>query len=256
MFTGGYRVPIHTITGSIQRDLILIQPVIGIGEVALSDHRGTYPSFDILVQNVSDCRVGGILSNKGGIVQVHVGNGKQKLQPLWDIVNETDIPISQFHPTHVSSRGEELVQDVQQWLEQGGSADVTADEPGSFKTCELLNRWKGLDILKRVTISSDAYGSLPVFDKGKLIKYAVASPEACLHTIQRLVKEFNWSLPEVLPLVTSNVAKIYKLGEKGEIKVDYDADIVVLDVQVQVVHVLAKGKWLKQGPFVKKGMFE
>jgi hypothetical protein len=36
MYTGHYSVPVHTLTGSIERDLLFIDKVIGVGEVALS----------------------------------------------------------------------------------------------------------------------------------------------------------------------------------------------------------------------------
>jgi beta-aspartyl-dipeptidase (metallo-type) len=162
MFTGGYRVPVGTITESIQRDLILIDPVIGVGEIALSDHRGTYASSHTLYQQVSDSRVGGLLSGKGGVVQVHVGAGKKGLAPLLDIVEETDIPITQFHPTHVSSRGPQLLEEIVEWLARGGSADVTADEPGYSDTVEALDAWRKESFLERVTVSSDAYGFFKV----------------------------------------------------------------------------------------------
>ncbi|KAK9791191.1 hypothetical protein WJX73_008875 [Symbiochloris irregularis] len=38
---GGYRFPVQTATGDVQRDLLLLQSCLGVGEVAVSDHRGS-----------------------------------------------------------------------------------------------------------------------------------------------------------------------------------------------------------------------
>src|SRR5512137_734049 len=62
IYTGYYAVPTATLTGSVERDLLLIEKVIGAGEVALSDHRSTQPSFDEVVRLAAEARRGGILS--------------------------------------------------------------------------------------------------------------------------------------------------------------------------------------------------
>ena len=54
-----------------------------------------------LVELVSNCRVAGMLSGKCGIAYFHVGSGPTMLDPLWEIVNKTTIPITQMYPTHM-----------------------------------------------------------------------------------------------------------------------------------------------------------
>ncbi len=66
VYTGSYQVPIRTITGSIQDDIILIDKIIGVGEVALSDHRSSQPTVEDIMKIAAEARVGGILSGKGG----------------------------------------------------------------------------------------------------------------------------------------------------------------------------------------------
>jgi beta-aspartyl-dipeptidase (metallo-type) len=44
MYTGAYQVPPPTITGDVARDIALIEEVIGVGEVAVSDHRSSVPT--------------------------------------------------------------------------------------------------------------------------------------------------------------------------------------------------------------------
>jgi isoaspartyl dipeptidase IadA len=105
--TGSYQIPVKTLTTSIEEDLILIDKIIGVGEIAISDHRSSEPTFEELVKAASAARNGGILSGKAGILEVHVGDGKRKLSLLNQIADETDLPIRQFHPTHIN-RNEEL----------------------------------------------------------------------------------------------------------------------------------------------------
>ncbi|HBT26445.1 MAG TPA: beta-aspartyl-peptidase, partial [Pseudothermotoga sp.] len=61
IYSGSYRVPLITFTGNLIEDFILIDKVIGAGEIAVSDHRSSQPSVDELKRIVADARVGGIL---------------------------------------------------------------------------------------------------------------------------------------------------------------------------------------------------
>lgn len=51
-----------------------------------------------------------MLSGKAGIIHLHVGKGKTLLDPIWEIINKTEVPITQFHPTHMSNRGPKLLE--------------------------------------------------------------------------------------------------------------------------------------------------
>lgn len=44
VYTGSYQVPVRTLTGTIMDDIILLEKVVGTGEIALSDHRSSQPS--------------------------------------------------------------------------------------------------------------------------------------------------------------------------------------------------------------------
>ena len=107
IYTGSYRVPVRTLTGDIQDDLILIDKIIGVGEIALSDHRSSQPTVEDLAKIAAASRVGGILSGKAGIINIHVGDGQRKLDYLEEIISTTEIPVSQFLPTHIN-RNQEL----------------------------------------------------------------------------------------------------------------------------------------------------
>ena len=161
MWVGSYRIPIVTLTGSLQQDLLFIDKVLGAGELALSDHRSSWPSQLEVTQLLSDARVGGMLSGKPGVIHFHMGSSPSKLDMLWQILNETTIPIYHMYPTHVSSRGEALIEETIKWLQVGGVCDLTADmeELNETETIDTLNRFRRDKLpLKQVTVSSDAYG--------------------------------------------------------------------------------------------------
>ncbi len=120
ILTGSYSFPSPTLTGSVQRDLCLIDKVIGL-KLAVSDHRSSHPTVEEIRRSVSDARTGGILSGKVGCLCVHMGNEKEGLEPLLRAVEGSDIPISQFAPTHIS-RTEELLEQSVEFGRQIGRA--------------------------------------------------------------------------------------------------------------------------------------
>src|SRR6185437_1981420 len=59
--TGGYHIPPTTATGSVRLDIVLIDLVIGVGEVAISDHRSSQPTLDELLRVAGEAHVGGLM---------------------------------------------------------------------------------------------------------------------------------------------------------------------------------------------------
>src|SRR5512139_2378336 len=119
VYTGYYAVPVQTITGSIERDLLLIDKVIGVGEVALSDHRSNQPTFDEFARLAAEARRGGILSGKAGVVNVHMGDGRRGLAMLRRIIADTELPATQFLPTHIG-RNPQLFEEGLAYAKAGG----------------------------------------------------------------------------------------------------------------------------------------
>ncbi len=80
ILTGSYEIPLRTMTGDARRDIILIDKVLGIGEIALSDHRSSQPSKEELKRILTPARLGGMLSGKASAVQIHMGVGAAGLK--------------------------------------------------------------------------------------------------------------------------------------------------------------------------------
>jgi len=243
IYTGSYHVPPVTLTGSVRRDLVLIPEVIGVGEIAISDHRSSQPTLEELLRIAADARVGGMLAGKRGLVHLHVGSAPQRLGLLWQAVETTPIPMTQFHPTHVN-RTPELLEEAVKWVKAGGTVDLTA--PSSTLTWELAQAVERLaeadPAWERFTLSSDGGGSMPKFDEaGNLVGYASGDVRALWASVQALVQK-GFPLEKVLRLVTSNPARILGLPQKGRIAVGYDADFLLLDENLRISVTVARGR--------------
>lgn len=248
MYTGAYRIPPPTLTGDVQRDLAWIPEVIGVGELAISDHRSSQPRQDEIERIVADARVGAMLAGKLGICHFHVGDGERGLEPLRRLLAETEIPAAQIIPTHVNRR-HELLQEAAEYAEHfDANVDVTAfdgpdeDEYSAFNAVRALVRY-GVPS-HRITISSDCNGSSPVFDDtGAVTGTRVARNTALLRDWRRLVQEEVLALEQALGLVTGNVARVLGLHrQKGTLAVGRDADITLLDAALHPQRTIVGGR--------------
>ncbi len=224
LFSGSYGIPVDTLTGSVRGDLVLIDKVIGAGEIALSDHRSSQPTFDEVARLAAECRVGGMLGGKAGVLHLHVGDGKRRLEMLFRLVRETEIPATQVVPTHMT-RNRELFEEGLEWVKAGGAIDVTAgpdpdpasDPDVSLEECVARFKKDGLP-LARLMVSSDANGSMPVFDKaGRLVRLTIATERDLFRKFRDLVAKGVLPLEEAARLFSTNAAEFYRLRGKGRI---------------------------------------
>jgi len=265
IYTGYYAVPVQTLTGSIERDLQLIDKVIGVGEVALSDHRSTQPTFDEFARVAAEARRGGILSGKAGVVNVHMGDGKRGLSMLREIVAATEIPVSQFLPTHIN-RNPDLFEEGIGWAKAGGYVDFTTSTvpaflaDGEVKSSTGLKRMLDAGVDEgHITFTSDGQGSLPAFDaQGRLQRLEVGRVTSLFAEVRDAVVVEGLPLETALRAITCNPGRILKLRGKGELAPGADADIVLLEpASLAIRGVIARGRWLmRDGEVVGKGTFE
>ncbi len=242
IYTGSYSLPSVTLTGSVARDLVLIPEVLGV-KVAVSDHRSSQPGPRELLGLAAEARLGGMLAGKRGIVHVHVGGGRRGLEPLFRAVDDGDIPISQFHPTHVGRSGDILAQAVE-WGRRGGSFDLTAPSAESLPWLERsfseLERAK-ID-WEKITMSSDGGGSRPRFDReGNLVAYDHFGVETLWEAVRFLHRKGGYPLEHLLPLVGKNPAQVLGIAGKGKVAVGYDADLLILGDGLAIEGVYARG---------------
>lgn len=262
IYTGSYRVPPVTFTGSVVKDIVLIDKVIGVGEIAISDHRSSQPTFEEILRIVADARVGGMISGKAGIVNFHVGAGKRGIDYLFEIIKNTEIPIHHLYPTHMS-RNERLFEQGLEFATKGGMIDLTAlqpenDEPSKreFNTVDAILKAYENKLLENITISSDGQGSLPKFDEmGTVVGLSVGSVSSVWYTIRKVV-ERGLPLEKAIEVSTINPAKVFKLS-KGRIEKGYDADFILVNEEnLEIVSVVSKGEFLMKDGVLKNLNFE
>ena len=249
-YTGSYEIPVKTITESIKGDFMMVDKVIGVGEIALSDHRSSQASYQEFVNTVAQARVGGLLSGKAGIVNVHLGDGARRLEYLFKLIEETEIPPTQLLPTHIN-RSDKLFEVGLEYAKKGGFIDLTTSsdpkflEPGELRAGEglALLLKNGVDI-KHITFSSDGNGSMPVFDEdGKLVGLGICSVKTLYREVKESIKKYNVPMEDAIKVITSNVAEFLKLNNKGKIEEGRDADFVIVNKDsLDIDMVIAKGK--------------
>jgi beta-aspartyl-dipeptidase (metallo-type) len=261
IYSGSYQLPLATVTGSLRKDIALIPKVVGVGEVAVSDHRSSQPSFEELCRIAAEARVGGMLGGKAGLVHLHMGAGDRRLEPVIRIVKETEIPIGQFLPTHVN-RNQALMEHAIEFARMGGNIDITAGgkdlhfHPTSVEAIGLALE-AGIPV-DQITLSSDSNGSMPIFDnRGNVVKLGVGDIQ-CLFDDWQLLLKAGLSMEDSLKIVTANPARRMGLFEsKGSLEAGKEADLLILDRNLNIESVLAKGRLMvNRGNVLVKGTFE
>jgi beta-aspartyl-dipeptidase (metallo-type) len=250
-WTGGYAVPPRTLTGSVRRDIVFVEPIVGVGETAVSDHRSSQPSLDEILRLAADCHVAGLTSGKAGVLHLHVGDGRRGLELVRRALDSSELPPRVFYPTHVN-RQPRLFEEAMALAERGVTVDVTAfprdDADPAIDAADAIERFLAAGLPRgRLTCSSDGAGSLPVFDaQGEMVRMDVASPATLLGTI-RALRARGRQLDEVLPVFTSNAAELLRLVRKGRLAPGADADILLLGADLTVDGVLSRGRWMVRG---------
>lgn len=219
ILTGSYAIDCKPLSQSLEDDLVFIDNIIGV-KLALSDHRSSHVTKEELVRIAAKIRTASMIAGKIPILTLHMGDGKNGLKMIFEIIDEYDIPINLFQPTHVT-RNPHLFDDAKTFAQMGGTIDMTCD--GDGHTLKFINKISKKD---KITISSDAQGSWSTYHPDGTIDKIGITP------ISNLKKEFchlrnNLGYEKALPYFTSNVANVLGLKSKGYIQVGYDCDLIL-----------------------------
>jgi len=227
IWTGGYKTPPQTVTDSISSDIMFVDEVIGVGEMAIADDRSTEPSAQELARIVSEANNAGMMSKKCGRTHFHVGEKENRLELLFSLVNDFNVAPDWFYPTHIN-RSEELIRQSIDLAKQGAYVDVDVVDEDLAK--QLKHYFDNGGPPDRLTVSSDA---------------SITSPQNLYRQIKKCALNKLYPLEQLLKLVTSNTAAALKLPLKGAIKEGNLADLLVIDRQTfELRHVFSKGRHL------------
>lgn len=264
MLTGSFEVPVDTITGSVRRDVALIDKVIGV-KTAISDRRSSQPTRAEVERLAAEAYTGGLVGGKRGYTHIHMGTGARRLNMVFDIIRETELPPYLFIPTHVN-RDLALFDHAMELAKLGAYIDLTAGiEPGNgfpeaLKTSKAIKKCIDNGVpLDQLTISSDSNGSMTVYDaQGNIERVVATTVDALYLELKDMIEIEGIPLETALKPLTENVAKaIGVYPQKGTIAEGADADLVILSDRLEIDRVYAKGKQVadKNGATIY-GLFE
>lgn len=262
ILTGSYQIPTPTILGDVSKDIAMIEEVIGVGEIALSDHRSSYPTVYELIRLAEHARVGGMIGGKAGIVNIHMGDAQDPFKLIRQAVEMSELKFTQFWPTHIN-RNDYIFEDSKEYGKYG-YVDITASSYQYFPEYEvkpskaIIELLKSGVPLKHITLTSDACGSLPDFDEqGNLRKLEMGYPRSIYNEIIDTITQENLPMEQAISVSTSNVAEILKLQSKGRIRVGNDADVVIINQDFEIDYYIAMGQiMMRSGKIIKKGNYE
>ena len=219
MWTGGYDA--RSLTGNVRDDIILVDEIVGAGEIAIADRRGTHYDARALARLASDCYVAGTLTGKAGVLHLHTGELPERLAIVREVL-EYGVPAASLQPTHVN-RNEKLFKEAMELTLRGVAVDVDVVD-------EDLDHWLRLfeGDHSMLTVSTDA----PIGRVGALLE------QVC-----KVIREEIWPLEDALALVTRNPARVLKLHDVGELAEGKRADLLLLDAQsLELRRVIAGGR--------------
>ena len=249
--TGSYEYPSPTLTGSVAKDILFVQEILGL-KLAISDHRGSQLTEQELIRAFSEVRRASLLSGKPGLVCLHTGTGKEGLSQLIHIAETTEIPISLMRPTHAAR----VPDDAIRFAAMGGWIDFTASgnpQRLAKRLCKVLEQAD----LTRVTFSSDGNGSSPRYDESRqLVGMGVGDVSLLWKNVRAFVQLGILPLEKALPFITLNPARALGLEKrKGFLAPGADADLVLLkDMEIDAV--IAKGElMMENGQILRHGYY-
>lgn len=271
IYSGGtYPHPTPTLTGSIQSDMYFVDKVLGAGEVSLSDLGAGYdslgPGTEYLANLAAKVICASKISGKPGIIILQVAGHGVMLEPLFEILRVSNMPIRSFVPAHANMHKKYLECDIR-FAKMGGTLDITSSYNEEVrKVSPAIKASKTLKIAleegvsyDNITMSSDGGGARPYTNEaGEHVGSTYLSVTTMFDEFQDMIRIEGEPMEKVLKIVTSNVARNLKMSKrKGNIIEGADADLLVIDKDIELKKVIAKGKLLMDdGIIIVKGAFE
>ena len=262
-WTGGYHLPPTTLTGSVRTDIATVEPIVGFGELALSDHRSSQPTFDEVARLAADCHVAGLMTGKAGVLHLHLGDGARGLDLVRRLLDETEIPARTLHPTHVNRRAA-LLDEAFELLGRGVPIDLTAFPP-AFATADEVS---AADALVRYLTRAGgprAGGAAHGLVRRRRLPPALRRRRARADGLRHVRRprrppgrppRRGVPLEDALPPFTLHPAQALRLP-RGQIAEGGAADLVVLGDDGRPADVMARGRWhVRAGRPVVRGTFE
>jgi beta-aspartyl-dipeptidase (metallo-type) len=260
-YTGGWKLPVPTLTGDPQADVAFVDRVLGI-KVAISEPLAPIYGTDELCRLAHAAYTGGRLAGKRAVLHAHIGDHPEGLMPLREVQRRTGIPRDRLLAIHVN-RNPVLWKQAMEYARDGGSIDLTAMQrpetghPHAIRPAEAIREALAAGVpAARITLSTDSGVPYPRLNAaGQVIGQFMAGPDALLEVVRGLAQAgLSWG--QAAAFATRHVADLLGLGRKGGLAAGSDADILILDAGGTVERVYARGRLLvDQGAPILRGAF-
>ncbi len=260
-YTGGWKLPVPTLSGDPQADVAYVDRVLGI-KVAISEPLAPIYGTDELCRLAHAAFTGGRLAGKRAVLHAHVGDHPEGLMPLRDVQRRTGIPRDRLLAIHVN-RNPDLWKQAMEYARDGGSIDLTAMQrpetghPRAIRPADAIREALAGGVpAERITLSTDSGVPYPRIDAaGRVVGQYMAGPDSILLTIRELVEAgLGWG--QAAAFASRNVADLLGLSGKGRIAAGRDADLLLLTLSGEVDRVYCRGRVLvREGCPVVCGAF-
>jgi beta-aspartyl-dipeptidase (metallo-type) len=262
VMVGGFQRPFRTVTGSLVGDVFTLEKVIGV-KVALGEVKATAFRDDELVELAAQLHYLAGATGKACVLHAHLGHSPDPAGQFVHAMKTSGVPGHRFQVTHCNYT-EHTMQAAIEVAAEGGYVDFNPvltpafGHPRAVPAAEAVARTlaAGVDPAL-VTMTSDGNASVPMLlDDGTRDSYE-KSLDWLWDTVVELVRDHALPLEQALSFVTTNPARVLGLGQKGRVRVGGDADLLVVDDDLNIVDVFARGRrMVADGECVVRSMYE
>jgi len=246
IYTGSLLFPPTTLTGSVERDLVLISEVVGV-KAGLGEAVFARPDLRELENLFTATKLAGSLSGKHAVVHIHMAaTAREWIQTIESILETRDLPRQLVVLTHVN-RSAALLERSFAYARKGGRIDATTcvrppERPDAVKPSKALRRYleEGLPP-ENLTFTSDGNASRIL--AGGVVDYTRVG--SLLEEFRDCVLQEKIPLPQALAVVTRNPADRLGLAkERGVLREGTFADLALFTADLELTGLMAGGKWL------------
>jgi beta-aspartyl-dipeptidase (metallo-type) len=246
LYTGSVLFPPVTLTGSVEKDIVLISEIIGV-KMGLGETVSPRPELREMENLLTEARRAASFSGKAGVVHIHLAlSALEWIDGIESILRIREIPYTQVVFTHVN-KSPQLFERAMAFARKGGRIDLTAcirppERPGAVKPSTGLKRYlEAGGPLEGITFSSDGNAS-------RILANGVVDYTRVGHLLSEFrdsVQKEGIPLSQALTVVTRNVAD--RLGiakERGSLREGYFADFSFFTENLELTDLMGGGRWL------------
>ena len=259
---GGFQRPFRTVTGSLLGDLFTIEKFIGV-KVALGEVKATPFRDEELVELAAQLHYLAGATGKACLLHAHLGQSADPARQFLHAMRTSGVPAHRFQATH-GNYTEHTMQAAVDVAAAGGYVDFNPiltpafGHPRAVPAAEAVVRTLAAGADPRlVSMTTDGNASVPILLADGTRDVYEKSLGWLWDTVAELVRDHGLPLEQALSFVTSNPARALGLGHKGEVRVGGDADLLIVDDDLRIADVFARGRRLvADGVALVRSMYE